>query len=66
MRYERHESTGGSVFGGYGFCNYTPAASSRPAHVHDDLVAAGPAPQAGWMTALLQHASEIVARLARS
>lgn len=65
MRHERHESVGGSVFGGYGFCSYTPAASSRPSHLHDGAVP-GEAPGEAWFSTLMQQASQILARLSRS
>jgi hypothetical protein len=62
MRHERHESVGGSVFGGYGFCNYTPAASSRPSHLHEG---SQPVEESGepWLHAILQQASQMLARL---
>ena len=64
MRNERHESVGGSVFGGYGFCHYTPAASSRPSHLHEG----SPQPQEQeepWLTALVHQATQMLARLSR-
>jgi hypothetical protein len=65
MRHERHESVGGSVFGGYGFCNYTPAPSSRPSHVHDDF-SPNAGPDEDWLRHLVHQASQILARLSRS
>ena len=64
MRHERHESVGGSVFGGYGFCNYTPAASSRPSHVHEGTAIADEHEEA-WFSNLFQQASQMLARLSR-
>jgi hypothetical protein len=62
MRNDRHESVGGSVFGGYGFCNYTPAASSRPSHLHAGMNPSAPADE-DWLSHLLQQASQMLARL---
>jgi hypothetical protein len=61
MRHERHESVGGSVFGGYGFLNYTPAASSRPSHLQDAAVAADESDEP-WLGAIWQ----MLARIGRS
>jgi hypothetical protein len=65
MRHERHESVGGSVFGGYGFCNYTPAASTRPSHLRDGSFPAEEREEA-WLSGLLQQASQMLARLSRN
>ena len=64
MRHERHESVGGSVFGGYGFCNYTPAASSRPSHLKDGSPVDDGAEES-WYETLLAQASQMLARLSR-
>jgi hypothetical protein len=64
MRHERHESVGGSVFGGYGFCNYTPAASSRPSHLREGTAVADEQEEA-WFSSLIHHASEMFSRLSR-
>jgi hypothetical protein len=65
MRHERHESVGGSVFGGYGFCNYTPAASSRPSHLREGSPPAEE-PEQAWLSTLLHQASQMLARLSRN
>jgi hypothetical protein len=64
MRHERHESVGGSVFGGYGFLNYTPAASSRPSHIREGSIHSDESDEP-WLSSIWQQASQMLARITR-